>query len=95
MPLIEFEDIVREIDSVDLLVLERKRWFTSAHKIAKRFAWHTPIALNLGVEEIVVKGKYDLLFAIVGHPSDLLILKGVKGWRDCAKVKICLVMRFG
>src|SRR6476660_6957182 len=71
-PHYEFEDIICEIDSAELL----------AHKVdptsrrssfATRLAYHAPITLNPGIQTISAKGHYDILFTICGYPQDLIM----------------------
>src|SRR2546425_5042716 len=90
-PLYEFEDIVCQIDSTEVLAPQTEKWFDFGHRIAKRIAWHLPIALNPGIPRIQIKNHYDLFFAVCGSPVDLLMVNTVKNWKDCCKTSICLL----
>jgi hypothetical protein len=86
----EFEDIISQIDSVELLApqldLSARR-----HAIAKRIAFHAPIALNPGIQRIPPKAHYDLFVAVCGAPADLLMVNAVRNWREVCKTSICLI----
>jgi len=89
-PHYEFEDIITQIDSAEILApqldLSNRR-----HELAKRVAYHAPIALNPGIPEIKINGHYDLFLAICGAPQDLLMVNAVKNWRDVCSTSICLI----
>jgi Glycosyl transferases group 1 len=87
----EFEDIICQIDSADLLAPSTERWFNVRYEAAKRLIWHAPVALNPGVAKIRLKEKYDLFFAICGSLVDLLMVNAVENWKDAARTSICLV----
>ena len=86
----EFEDVIAEVDEADFLSPTvnpdtRRHWF------AKQMAYHTPLKLNPGVQQIPVEKNYDLFFAICGDPTDLLRISCVPNWRaKCAKA-VCLL----
>ena len=86
----EFEDIISQIDSVDLLAPEVDP-FNVRHRIAKKTAFHTPIALNPGIQRIRAKGRYDLFLAVCGSPGDLLMVNAVSNWRDVCRTSVCLI----
>src|SRR5712691_4496871 len=94
-PHYEFEDIVCQIDSAEVLAPQAEKWFDLRHRIAKRLAWHSPIALNPGIPKIDVNVKerenYDVFLAVCGSPTDLLSVNTVKNWRDWAKTSICVL----
>ena len=86
----EFEDIISQLDSVELLAPELD---LSARRqaIAKRIAFHAPIALNPGIERTRPKAHYDLFLAVCGAPTDLLMVDAVRNWREACKTSICLI----
>jgi len=86
----EFEDMISEIDSVDLLAPEANP-ANYREQIAKRIAWHAPIALNPGIPRKRPKAHYDLFLAICGAASDLLWINAVSNWRDVCKTSVCLI----
>jgi hypothetical protein len=86
----EFENIIAQIDSAELLVphldISSRR-----HALAKRLAFHAPIALNPGIEQIPPKARYDLFLAVCGAPADLLMVNAVRNWREACTTSICLI----
>jgi len=89
--LYEFEDIICQVDSVDLLAPRPKKWFKYGNRIANRLAhdWHTSI--NPGISKTQLQKNYALFFAVVQFPKDLLHIKYVEGWKDRCKTSICWV----
>jgi hypothetical protein len=86
----EFENIISQIDSVELLAPELDL-STGRQAIAKRIAFHAPIALNPGIERTRPKAHYDLFLAVCGAPADLLMVNAVRNWREACKTSICLI----
>lgn len=88
-PHFEFEDLISEMDSVDLLAPRldlSERRFT----MAKQLAYHAPIFLNPGMEKVSIKGTYDLFFAMCGSPMELIrIAQG--DWRSKCGKAVCLI----
>jgi hypothetical protein len=89
-PLYEFEDLVTTLDSAEMLVPQADI-SSSRHMVAKRLAFHAPIALNPGIPPIRVKQKYDLFIMMCGAPADLLMLNAVANWREACKTAVCLI----
>lgn len=87
----EFEDIICQIDSADVLAPAVEKSFNLRYKIAKRLAWHSPVVLNPGLPNIKVSKKYDLFFMVCGSPVDLLMVNTITNWGEFAKASICLV----
>lgn len=89
-PHYEFEDLISQIDSVELLAPHADP-STLRHGLVKRVAYHVPIALNPGIQKVQGKGHYDLFLAICGFPPDLLMLDAAINWRDCCATSVCLI----
>jgi spore maturation protein CgeB len=89
LALYEFEDIISLVDSVDLLTPERKRRYGYGIRIANRLATSYNTSINPGISKSKVQKNYDLFFAVVYFPSDLLHIKYVEGWKDCCRTSIC------
>jgi len=87
--LYEFEDIVRQVDSVDLITPQPNRWFTYGSRIANRMASDCDALANPGIAKIKVEKSYDLFFAVVQFPKDLLHIKYVEGWKERCRTSIC------
>ena len=91
-PLYEFEDIICQIDSVDVLAPQPQKWFNLGFRIANnRFLRHSTITLNPGIPKVRIRKNYDLLFGVFGRPKDLLTFNTVKNWKDCCRTSICLI----
>ena len=90
-PLYEFEDIICEMDSADILAPRAGERFAFRYQLAKRFAWHSPIVLNPGVPQTELSHEYDLFFAACGSPVDLLLVNTVKNWKTACKKSVCLL----
>jgi hypothetical protein len=86
----EFEDVISQIDSVDLLTPQFDP-STQRHGMAKRLAYHTPFVPNPGIEPVQFNRNYDLFFAICGDPTDLLRVNAIGNWRSKCKTAVCLI----
>jgi glycosyl transferase family 1 len=92
-PHYEFEDVISQVDSVDLLAPE----FSASglwYNVAKRAAYHSPYSPNPGIKKVEAKKHYDLFFAICGQPSDLVIANAAFDWKSSCKVSVCLIDEF-
>src|SRR5213593_632702 len=85
----EFEEIIREVDSVELLAPRPGKWFKHRRRIALRVGRDSDIVLNPGIPRIKLDRSYDLFFAICDKPTELLNVNAVDGWRDRCKTSIC------
>lgn len=87
--LYEFEDIIRQVDSVELLAPQPNKWFKYGNRISQRLAASYAFAPNPGIPKIRIKGSYDLFFVVCQFPKDLLHIENVEGWRNHYKTSIC------
>ncbi len=89
-PHFEFEDLICEIDSAELLApkLDPSSWRS---RFATRLAYHAPVILNPGIQTITATRQYDILFTICGYPQELLMFAGVRNLRDICKTSVCLL----
>lgn len=92
-PHYEFEDVICEIDSAQLLAPHANP-STVRYGFAKRVAYRFPITLNPGVQRVGGGAHYDLFFAICGIPSDLLVVDAAVDWRRSCSVSVCLIDEF-
>src|SRR5262245_504117 len=90
-PHYEFEDIISQIDSVDIVAPRPGKWFKYTSKFANQLVWETNIAVNPGLPKTEIKKEYDLLFAIFNIPNDLIFFNTVTNWKDRCKTSICLM----
>jgi hypothetical protein len=89
-PHFEFEDLICEIDSAELLAPKvdpsgRRSSF------ATRLAYHAPIVMNPGIRMISAKRQYDILFTICGYPQDLIMFNAVSNLRNVCRTSVCLL----
>ena len=85
----EFEGILQQIDSVEMLGPNPKKWFKLGKRIALRIGRESPIILNPGIPKIRLDRYYDLFFAVCEKPSELLNVNAVMGWKDYCRTSIC------
>lgn len=90
----EFERILQEIDSVELLAPKPRKWYKQGKRAALRLGEYVKLPLNPGIPTTKLNREYDLFFAICEKPSELLHLAAAKGWRDHCKTSVCWVMEF-
>jgi len=89
-PHFEFEDLVCEIDSAELLapMVDPSSVRSS---FATRLAYHAPVFLNPGLRPPPAKRQYDMLFAVCGYPRDLIMFNAVGDLRDVCRTSVCLL----
>src|SRR5688572_11552183 len=73
----EFEDIIRTIDTVDLLEPRRGRWYSQRQRLALRVGRDSSVILNSGIPRIKPDRHYDLFFAVCEKPGELLHINSV------------------
>src|SRR5678809_659206 len=69
---LELERIIQEVDEVDLLTLERGKWFEQRKNNAMRVGRWSRVVLNPGLRSVRLNKDYDLMFVICEKPSELL-----------------------
>ena len=92
----EFEDIISEIESVDLLTPEQLNSSKIALSIDKLInkASRTVGLGNYAKKNITsqtINQDYELFFSIFLFPSQLLYLNSLKGWKENSKKKACFL----
>jgi len=93
-PFQEFQKIIQEVDSVDVIAPIAKSWYPTGKRAALRLGEYVKIPINPGVPQVTVDQDYDMFFAICDGPSDLLHLTSVKHWRARCKVSVCWLVEF-
>jgi len=89
-PHYEFEDIICEIDSAELLAPKLDP-SSMRSTLATRLAYHVPVLLNPGIPAIPTQRQYDILFTICGYPQDLIMFNAVSNLRDICRTSVCLL----
>ena len=88
----EFEDVVRSVDSVDLVapcyrlgifeVLDR-----SVNKLGRRAAFMRHF--NPGIQPETIVRDYKLFFAVFQFATDLTSVNALRGWRERCEIAAC------
>ena len=89
-PHFEFEDLICEIDSAELLAPEVDP-ASRRSSFATRLAYHAPVFLNPGIPTVSAKRQYDILFTICGYPQDLVMFNAVGNLREACRTSVCLL----
>jgi spore maturation protein CgeB len=90
-PHFEFEDLICEIDSAELLAPKIDP-SSRRSSFATRLAYHAPVVLNPGIQSISAKRQYDILFTICGYPQDLIMFNAVSNdLKDICRTSVCLL----
>lgn len=93
-PFQEFEKVIQEVDSVELVAPQRKTWYVNGKRVALRVGEFVNFPINPGVSKFNLGRDYDMFFTICDGASDLLHLKALKGWRDRCKTTVCWLPEF-
>lgn len=89
-PHYEFEDIICEIDSAELLA-PKVDASSRRSSSAIRLAYHTPLILNPGIQKIPSNKHYDIFFTICGYPQDLIMFNAIGNVKDFCRTSVCLL----
>jgi len=89
----EFERIIQEIDSVDVISPKPKSWYTHGKRAALRSGKYFSTPLSTGVEKVKLEREYDLFFTVCEKPSELLNLRSVD-WKGHCKTSVCWLPEF-
>lgn len=93
-PFREFERILQEVDSVDVLAPKPTNWYPHGKRVAMRLGEFVNIPLNPGIPTINVDREYDLFVTVCERVGELLHLKSLKGLRDRCKTTVCWLPEF-
>ncbi len=95
-PHFEFEDIIREIDSVEMQAPKLDP-HSARTMLAMRLAYHAPITLNPGIRAKLARPArthYDLFVAVCGglaFPLDFLMIDAVSKAKDMCRTSVCII----
>jgi spore maturation protein CgeB len=64
-------------------------WFERRSGIANRLASDFNTSINPGIRKGTITKDYDLFFAVVQFPKDLLTIRYLKGWKSRCRVSVC------
>jgi hypothetical protein len=85
----EFEGVLQNIDSVDVLAARPGKFFELRRNHAQRIGKFLPIVLNPGMARTRLDREYDLFLAVCEKPSELLIVDTLKGWTERCRTSVC------
>lgn len=89
----EFEDVITAMDDVDLLVPAHKRTSRFRMRVRNALSRHTSAyrMVSSGLHAEPTQPTYDLFFALVQFPGDLLCLDAVPRWRRRCGFAVCFI----
>lgn len=90
----EFERVLQEIDSVDVLAPKPTKWYPHGRRVAARVGEFAALPINPGIPNITIDRDYDMFFTVCERVSELLHMKALKGLRDRCKKSVCWIMEF-
>jgi len=93
-PFREFERILQDIDSVDVLAPEPTKWYPTGKRVAMRLGEFVNMPMNPGLPEIRIEKEYDMFITVCERVSELLHMKSLKGIRDKCKKTVCWLPEF-
>jgi hypothetical protein len=90
----EFEQILQQLDSVDVVAPHRKSWYRNGKRLALRLGERFKTPIDPGVEPVKLDKDYDVFFVVCEKASELLHVNAVKGRKDRCKTSFCLLTEF-
>jgi hypothetical protein len=91
--LYEFEDVIAEIDDVQRIDLAAGPAFPLRKRAVMSLVWRQYSSLsariNPGLRPVTIDTEHDLFFFGCINPWELLLLNGVRGWKERCRKKIC------
>ncbi len=90
---LEFEDVIREIEDVEIVAPAPSKTSDSRLKVMRGISRYVPQVRALGSGLSIVPGhdRYDMLFAEVGYMGELMALAPLKKWRKRCALTVCYV----
>ena len=93
-PFREFERILQEVDTVDVLAPKPTKWYPRGRRLAAKIGEYAPIPINPGVPETTLDREYDLFITVPERVTELLHLKSIRNLRDKCKKTVCWLPEF-
>ena len=85
----EFERILQQVESVDLVAPKPGKNFEARRRYAQRVGKYTSVALNPGIRKVNLEREYDLFLAVCEKPFELLNVNAVTEWKERCKTSVC------
>src|SRR5882762_1607768 len=89
-PHFEFENVISQIDSVEMLAPQADA-SSLRNDFAARMAYHAPVWPNPGIRKIRGHDHYDVFFAVCGYATDLLMVDAAIDWRNHCTTSVCMI----
>lgn len=93
-PFREFERILQEVDSVDVLAPHPTKWYPNGRRAAMRLGEIAPLPINPGIPTTHIDRDYDLFITVCERVSELLHLKSISRLKDRCKKTVCWLPEF-
>jgi hypothetical protein len=93
-PFREFERILQEVDSVDVIAPTPKASYRYGISAAMRLGELVDVSLNPGIPTTRLEREYDMFITVCERPGELLHLKSIEGLRDKCKTTVCWLPEF-
>ena len=93
-PFREFERIIQEVDSVDVIAPKSLPSYPRRKSIAMRLGEIAPIPINPGIPEIRIEKEYDLFITVCEKVSELLHIKAINNLREKCRKTVCWIPEF-
>jgi len=93
----EFEDVICDVDDVELVSPRAGAGYDRRQWLARRLIWRpglSRIPMNPGLERVTLDKEYDLFVFVGMNLSDLIYLRGLRGWKDRCKKSVCIIVEF-
>ena len=87
----EFEEIIRIVDSVDLVAPRPQKWYGQCRRIAMSVGKRSTLVLNPGIPKVKIDKYYDLFVAACDVPSELLSVSAAVRWKDHCRTSVCIM----
>ena len=91
----EFEQILEQVDSVEVLAPKRTRWYEDRLRVSLKLGnyFKAPF-VDPGIAPIHLDRDYDVFFTIIEKPGEALNIKAIKELKKHCRKLICWVMEF-
>ena len=93
-PFREFERILQDIDSVDVLAPQPTKWYPTGRRVAMRLGEFMNVPINPGLPEIQIEKEYDLFITVCERVSELLHMKSIKNLKEKCRKTVCWLPEF-
>jgi hypothetical protein len=90
----EFEDLLPEIESVDMLAPKPKASYEQRKRLGSRLGRYWSYPATPGIHPTKLEREYDLFFTVIEKPSELLHLKSVPNWKEKCRKSVCFLVEF-